>query len=553
MTELTRQQPPAVRDTPSGGPGRWAIRGTDRALDWLLVAGPALVALVSYGYRLGGPPLWRDEATTKDMAGRSMQEILATVQHFDAVHGAYYLLLHFTVRVTGDSNAALRLPSMLAMVVACVFTALAARRLAAAAGAPRPWFTGITAGLALALLPGAVRYAQEARSFAIVTMCAAIATYLLTRAATTGRWWWAWYGAVLAVLGVLNIFGLLILVAHGLSLIIARRGRLPAGWLAAAAFALLATAPVLRLAYAQRAALTWKSAPPIGLTVVRLIRFWSGSWGMAVLVCVLAAIGIAAAVRAARTTDHTHLAVGPVVVGLPLVVVPALVLLAVSQAVPVYDNRYVEFCLPGLAILIGGGLSWLLRLAGTPGLRRARIGWLPVVAASAALLVLSVSGGALVRQPGARGDNLELATQVIAQNARAGDIVLFVPMSYRTAAMPFPGPWRTLRDIALKRSPARSNTLYGVDVTPARLRARFWQVGHVWLITPPPAAYALLIRQSPLYAAEARLVAGLRVIHRWVDHDVIITLYTAWHPRSAAQPGSTTQPGSTAQPGTTGG
>ena len=57
--------------------------------------------------------------------------------------------------------------------------------------------------------------------------------------------------------------------------------------------------------------------------------------------------------------------------------------------------------------------------------------------------------------------------------------------------------------------------------------------GRSRLITPPPAAYALLIRQSPLYAAEARLVAGLRVIHRWVDHDVIITLYQGWHPRTS--------------------
>jgi mannosyltransferase len=537
MTELTRQHAPATRDTSTGGAAGWAGFGNDRVRDWVLLAGPALVALVSYGYRLGGPPLWRDEATTKAMASRSVRDILATTSHFDAVHGAYYLIVHFTVRVTGESNAALRLPSMLAMVVACAFTALAARRLAASAGAPRPWLTGAAAGLAFALLPGAVRYAQEARSYAIATMCAAIATYLLLRAAATGRLWWAWYGATLAMLGVVNIFGLLILVPHGLSLIIARRGRPPVGWLAAALFALLAAAQVLRLAYVQRAALTWKSVPPVGLTIVRLIRFWTGSWSMALLVCVLAAIAVAAAVRAARAGGDKGLRLGPVVVALPLLVLPAVLLLGVSQAVPLYDNRYVEFCLPALAILTGSGLSWLRELAGVPALRRARVGWLPAVAAAAALLALSVPGGALVREPGARGDNLELATQVIAANAKAGDIVLFVPIAYRTVAMPFPGPWRALRDIALKRSPVRSGTLYGVDVTPARLRERFRHVGRIWLIAPPAGRYAELIKESPLYAAEARLVAGLPVIHRWVDHDVVITLYQGWHPRTTGQPG----------------
>ncbi len=432
------------------------------------------------------------------------------------------------------------------------------------------------AGLVFALLPGAVRYAQEARSYAIVTMCAAIATYLLLRAAQSGGRWWAWYGVTVAVLGVVNIVGLLILLAHGLSLVIAgsggtsaHRGRRarpaprarlaaglpPAGWIAASALAVTAAAPVIALAYRQRAALSWKSPSPAGVTVVRLMRFWTGSWGMAVLACALIVVcGAAAyAARAAHpmsrrlphpgaTADQRpsqrHRMSGAISLGvnsvaLPLLAMPAAVLLAISQAIPVYDNRYVEFCLPALAILIGCGLSWLWRLAALPALRRARIGWLPAVAAGAALLLLAGQGDALVRQPGARGDDLELATQVIADNARPGDIVLYAPISYRVVAMPFPGPWRTLRDIALRRSPARSDTLYGTDVAPARLRSRFTHVTRVWLITPPAATCAALAGHSPLYAAEVRLVAGFRLIHRWRDHDVIITLYSAWH-RSAA-------------------
>ena len=89
-------------------------------------------------------------------------------------------------------------------------------------------------------------YAQMARSYAIETMFASIATYLLLRAYPDGRWrWWSAYGAAMALTGLFNIFGLLILAAHGVTLPLTdargqsahgrRIGRIPLRWLAAAA------------------------------------------------------------------------------------------------------------------------------------------------------------------------------------------------------------------------------------------------------------------------------------------------------------------------------
>ena len=64
-------------------------------------------------------------------------------------------------------------------------------------------------------------YAQMARSYAIETMFATIATYLLLRAYPDGRWrWWLAYGAAVALTGLFNIFGLLILAAHGVTLLL---------------------------------------------------------------------------------------------------------------------------------------------------------------------------------------------------------------------------------------------------------------------------------------------------------------------------------------------
>src|SRR6266851_4158436 len=61
---------------------------------WLVIAVPAVTAFAVGGYEIGSPSLWRDEAYTKDTIGRPVGHIFALLGHQDAVHGAYYLLMH---------------------------------------------------------------------------------------------------------------------------------------------------------------------------------------------------------------------------------------------------------------------------------------------------------------------------------------------------------------------------------------------------------------------------------------------------------------------------
>ena len=81
--------------------------------------------------------------------------------------------------------------------------------------------------MVFATAPFMTYYAQMARSYAIVTMFATIATYLLIRAYPDGRWrWWSAYAAAVALTGLFNLFGLLILAAHGVTLLLTdARGR----------------------------------------------------------------------------------------------------------------------------------------------------------------------------------------------------------------------------------------------------------------------------------------------------------------------------------------
>jgi len=503
------------------------------AVPWLVAVIPGVFGLVTGGYRVGVPPIWGDEGVTKEMAARSVSELLATMPHDDAVHGAYYLVVHVVETVAGSSTATvLRLPSVVAMGVAAAFTALIARRLAALAGSPNPAITGLAAGVLFALLPAVVRYAQEARSYAIVTMLAAITTYLLLRAVSEGGGWWVGYGVTAALTGLFNVFGLLILVAHGVSLLIAAPGRQVAGvmarWALAGAAAVIVLSPVVALAYAQRAALAWMTGhPPIGQSAVALARMWSGAPQVFWPVIGLAVVGVVAD----ASTDRRRLPVTPGSVAAPWLVLPPAVLLVASQVHPVYDSRYVEYCLPALAILVASGLDRLARLvvAAVPPLRRSGppwLGWLPSAAVLALLAAPLITAGANVRLPSSRPDNLALDSQIVADNARPGDVVFFIPISYRPVSVEFPAQWRKVRDIAEAESPVASDTLYGTDVSPAELLRRFTNVTRVWVYSAPSdSGYLNSARATPIDKQEALLVSRMRLIRQWRDGDKMLTLY----------------------------
>jgi mannosyltransferase len=522
----------------AGNTSRRPASGWRSPVTWLVAVIPGVLGLITGGYRVSVPPIWGDEGVTKAMTARSVSEILATMPHDDVVHGAYYLVVHVVEEVAGSSTAAvLRLPSVIAMAVAASFTALIARRLAALAGSPYPGVTGLIAGAVFTLLPGMISYAQEARSYAIVTMLAAVATYVLIKAACDGGRWWAGYGAAAAVCGLFNLFGLLILAAHGVSILIAGRGLpglsgrrmagVPVRWVFAGAGAVVVLIPVVAVAYTQRGALAWMTSPPdIRAAAVSLARSWAGSPDLVWPVFGLAAFGVAAGAVAYRRRRPP---LTPGSVALPWLVVPPTVLLVVSQVHPVYDGRYVEYCLPALAILVAWGLEWAARVVAVPPLRRAGLawlGWLPPAVVMVLLVVALIPADAKVRLPNSRPDNLAADSQIVAANAKPGDIVFFIPMSYRPITAEFPAQWRGIRDIALAESPVASDTLYGIDVSPAELLRRFTHVTRVWVYSSPSnASYLRSARATPVDKEEAWLVSRMQRVRQWRDGDKMLTLY----------------------------
>ena len=519
---------------------------------WLIVAVPAAVSLVVGGYGIGGPSLWRDEAYTKDAIARPFTQIFALLGHQDAVHGAYYLFMHVVAAVLGTSATALRFPSLCAMVIATGFVAATGRRAAALARPPEagrdgrglnvPALTGLFSGLLFATAPYMTYYAQMARSYAIETMFAVIASYLLLRAWPDGRWrWWLGYAAAVALTGLFNIFGLLILAAHGVTLLLTdargqaaqgrRVGRIPLRWLAVCSAAVIVLAPLIGLASRQQVQIAWLSRPTFK-AMERLLTDLAGSRPLILPFALLALAGLFAACLADGWRP-----LNPAAIALPWLVVPPFVLIAASYVKPVYYVRYVEFCLPALAILAGAGLTGLIRLAavtplGRRGLGRLRLGrlrlaWLPAVLAVAVLAALLAGPQQAIRKTAARPDNLRLASAIVAANEQPGDVVFYIPATMHVLGTGYPAPFSRLRDIALNKSAIASGTLTGTETTnPALLKSRFTDVRRVWVVTGA-STYKFPVPSTPTDKEKMALLtgAGMHILRRWQAGEVMLTLY----------------------------
>ncbi|WP_427925432.1 glycosyltransferase family 39 protein [Streptomyces sp. cg40] len=311
-----------------------------------------MLALGLWGLDRGG--MWGDEGVTYLVGRRTVPQIWHLLHGVDAVHGLYYLLMHAVLAVH-PGEVALRLPSVCGAAATAGLVAALGVRLAR----PR---VGLWAGLLYAITPLTGHYAQEGRSYAIVAAGVAGATLLLVRAleersapelqTRARRSWWP-YGAVLAVTFLLHEFAVLVLCAHALTLLAARVPRAVwAGWGRAAGVAVGILLPLAWVSQRQSGQVAWLRVPDRD-TTERLARgflsvtptgvvFWTS------VLLILLGLG------AGRLAS----------VALPLLVVPPVILLTVSQFRPLFHERYVLYALAGAPLLVAAGADRLVGMLG---------------------------------------------------------------------------------------------------------------------------------------------------------------------------------------------
>jgi mannosyltransferase len=345
-----------------------------------------------------------------------------------------------------------------------------------------------------------------------------LASYLFVRAAADPRWrWFAGYGVALALLGYLELFGLLLIPAHAVTLAgfhrpagqpgwMLRPGRVAHRWVITAALAVGAVLPVVVLAWRQRAQIAWIAAPDWHDMLAAVVSLGGGSALLALVIGLLATAalvpgrvwalpGPAGPAWPARFSGRVTSRPGPGSPGrllawlaLPWLALPPVLLLAVSEFKPVYNFRYLVFCVPAVALLAGAGLA------------AARLAMRAV--AVAAILALVVPVQLAIREP---GPGMRAVSQFIAARERPGDAVIYPGTGIPPWYLAYPDGLGRLRDIWMARSGPSTGRLYGLRVSGPVLRQRERDVCRIWAadLTPPWPDPAVDI--SP----------GFRLVARW--------------------------------------
>jgi mannosyltransferase len=405
---------------------------------------------------------------------RPFGDMVRMLGNVDAVHGSYYILMWPIAHLFGTGELAMRLPSALAVAVTAAFVAALGRRMVS------PW-VGLTSGLLFAILPVSSRFGQEARSYAIVMGLATIASYLLMRvfSAAQGRQqrWLAWYAASLAVLGIMNIFGLLLIPAHAVTVGFALRRRsgrkdarrLAIGWVAAAVAGVVISSPVLVLGWQQRGQIAWLANAKAATWSGALSALGTLTGSTLVTVIIAAVIVIALALSSDASSARRAAWRWPLVeLSLPWMLVPPVLLVGATVITPIYTSRYVLMCIPAAAVLAGMAVVALGRVVG------------PVALALA--LLAGVTNQADVRQASGHADNVRKLDEIVARDAMPGDVVLYTNPNAESFSAAYPYGLGMLPDIALKRAAIPSGTLAGTSVGLRTLRARLRHAKRVWVV-----------------------------------------------------------------------
>jgi mannosyltransferase len=435
----------------------------------------ALFGLVGFTVSVAGswiPSFWGDEAASVMSAERTLPSLFSLLQQVDAVHGAYYLFLHFWIEFFGASEFSVRLPSSLAVGAVVAGTVVIADVLSA-----RP--VAIYAGVICTVLPRIGYSGAEARSYALDTAVAVWLTVLLAllvKGRIRGRLPWIGYAALLTAGVYLFLYLALLAIAHGLFLLASPKdSRMRRNWLFAVSTALVLAVPIIVLGILERQQIAFLGHRDTLNPQTVLVGQWFGNPYLASALWLLIAAAAWAAYRSWRRTGR---GVAFTVLGLAWLLVPCILLaLASVTLMPTYTDRYLSFSVPAAALLAAAALNGLLA-------RR----WM---AAASLAVIVAFAAPTLVGQrlPYAKdsGSDWRAASEFIGSHARPGDAIIFddtirPSRKPRLAMYLYPSDYAGLDDVLLNRRFDESNWLWDEVEPLATAGNRLAASSQVWVI-----------------------------------------------------------------------
>lgn len=486
-------------------------RPTRRTAVAAVATGSVAVAVSMIGSAT--PSLWGDEAASVLSAERPLPSLLAMVQRVDAVHGLYYLGLHFWIQVAGASPFAVRAPSAVAIGLCVAGIVVLGSML-------RGLRYGVLAGLLCAVLPRLTDIGSEARSYAF---SAALATWLtvvlvlaLRRNGARARVWVV-YGVLLAFGTWLFLYLAFIALGHLVILLLQpERARLLRRWAIACGAAALAVSPLVILAISEFGQISYLASRNYRDPTSIFVSPFFENTVVAAVGWVLMVPGIAISIVRWRTAWHrwqvpapqAHAALVPVA----WMLVPTIALIGSSTLIADYTPRYLAMCAPAAGMLMAVPLDALARL------RRWR--WVTGVGL-VAVLAATIPVWVAQRGPYAKNESDWAAiSALMATHARPGDAVAFDD-SVRPSRKPrlalgtYPAGFRGLTDPTLKTPFTSSPTWYDkvYSLPQAEALGRLDGVTTLWMVEYATPGHTDDYGVSTLVAAGFHQVAVLRT-HR---------------------------------------
>jgi mannosyltransferase len=456
------------------------------------------------------------------------------MHHVDAVHGTYYAFMHFWIIAFGTSNFALRAPSLIAVGVACAGVVVLGKRL----GTRR---IAVCSALVFMILPRVTWMGIEARSYALTALVAVWLTVLLVRIVDRqSKRWWAIY-ALLAGVGVmLNVYIALLVVAHGVALLLARRRlghpiRVFVWWAISAVVAAVLASPIVWLVVGETSQLPFGpltlpsvantlfigqyfigAAPTLGRSVpVPPQNLW-GAAAILLAFCGWALIIAPVIFRRIRATVSKNTTLGLLAVTVPWIAVPFILLIGFSFAItPMYTARYFSFTTPAVALLMGTSVAAIASQ------------WKRVVAI-ALLAIVALPIFLSQRGPTSKNDtDWEQAASVIQAHAKPGQDIYYGPIrtgsSLSTSKVrdAYPAVLDQLHDITQKETGVQTNTLWDSQWPLTHARTILRTTPLLWVVIEH---YGL---PSPASTTQEKYIAanGLHLKQAWRGPSTDVLLY----------------------------
>jgi len=426
------------------------------------------------------PAFWGDEAASIMSAERPLATIWRELGRVDAVHGAYYVFLHFWIDAFGASELSVRLPSAIAVGIAVAGTVVLADLLFLRSASARA--IAVIAGIVMILLPRVDYMAAEGRSYAIGTAAAVWLTVFfvtLLERRVTRRLPWIAFAVVFAVSIYVFLYLALLAAVYGVALLAARPGRaVIRRWLVAIAGGVVLAAPVIAYALGEHGQISFL-AHRNDVTFTRMfVTQWFGNPWLAIACWALIATAVVTLIRSRAR---------PMALLVGWLVLPMAILVFGNVFIaPMYSIRYLSSSTPAVAILVASGVCALYS-------RGAAAGWIRV-AAVLALVGLALPTDVFQRTAFAKdgGSDLRQAALTIGTYAKTGDAVVFDETTRpsrdpRLALRLYPRYFSGLADVTLRTPYTRRSGIWDSVWPVAAVAPTLQAIPRVWdleLTTP---------------------------------------------------------------------